>query len=104
MITGGEVSGETNLSINSESERPENKRAGANGDPKGPNRQKSPGLGPWGAVLWAGIYDGPNSGLHEADLLGAELGRDGAHMLLRHLPPLLSRLWLLPQDLHGALF
>lgn len=46
-----------------------------------------------------GFPGSPDTGLHEAHLLGTELGCDGAHLLLRDLAPLCRRLCLFPQNL-----
>lgn len=46
-----------------------------------------------------GFPGSPDTGLHEAHLLGTELGCDGAHLLLRDLAPLCRHLCLFPQNL-----
>lgn len=54
-------------------------------------------------MVWARLLCSPNRSLHEAHVLGALVGRDGADLLLRYFNAIHGRLRLLPKDVQGAL-
>ncbi|KAJ6670006.1 CALCIUM UNIPORTER PROTEIN MITOCHONDRIAL [Salix koriyanagi] len=53
---------------------------------------------------WAGLSDDPNTWIHEAHLLGTQLGCNAADMFLCHLPSLRNSLRFLPENIHRAFF
>lgn len=72
------------------------KGARRDGDSKVGDRPESRGFGPEGALVGAGLPRGPDRRVHEAHVLGAHVGRYGAHLLLRHFHVLHGRLYLFP--------
>jgi len=76
--------------------------AEGHGGAEGGHRPRGGGAGAAGAVVRAGVPGGPDGRVHAAHLLGAVVGRDGAHLLLRDVHVLHGRLRLLPPHQEGA--
>lgn len=76
--------------------------AEGHGGPEGRHWLHGDAPGAARAVGRAGCPSPPNGWLHEAHILGALLGRHGAHLLLRDVDVLHGRLRLLPPDQEGA--
>jgi len=84
-------------------ERPGQGGAEGHGGAEGGHRPHRGIPGAPGAVVRAGVPGGPDRRVHAAHLLGALLGRYGAHLLLRDVHVLHGRLHLLPPDQERAL-
>ncbi|ONM05298.1 Calcium uniporter protein 4 mitochondrial, partial [Zea mays] len=76
--------------------------AEGHGGGEGGDRPRGGGAGAAGAVVRADVPGDPDGRVHAAHLLGAVVGRDGAHLLLRHVHVLHGRLRLLPPHQEGA--
>jgi hypothetical protein len=76
--------------------------AEGHGGGEGGDRPGGGGAGAAGAVVRADVPGDPDGRVHAAHLLGAVVGRDGAHLLLRHVHVLHGRLRLLPPHQEGA--
>jgi len=76
--------------------------AEGHGGAEGGDRPRRGSTGAPGALVWAGVLGGADGRVHAAHLLGAVVGRDGAHLLLRDVHVLHGRLRLLPPHQEGA--